>query len=253
MKTILALILAFMPLLTVTAGTRQQEAAKQLTIRERAEAQRILATFASRLEETLDVAEAINNLCAENWLIERLKSEDSPGILLLSGSRELALSNPVEYERYYLMIMRLAFVAGLYKTTLPEDDDCAICLPPAALRITREDQRLSALLGDGEDEPQIEDVAQLRALTDSLEKVFIATRDDLLRLKTEREDEFTKALSKIRRLSADAKLSAENCDDQCLGFPQGTRMLHADPLPFCITMANVEGRMKIVMFLIYSD
>lgn len=249
MKKVIAHLtsLAFLFLLSIPART--QSVGEQLTLRERREAQRLISTFVTRLEETMDWQEAMRGLVADDWLTNSLKDKNIDESALLGVPRELAENFPIDFQRFYLAFLRLGYLYILNCSSLPDDHEDDECWPPEVMQAERSDPRMAMLMsGDS----KIESVDQLREDTGTVEKLTALLQRPLIKLRSERGDDYWKAVSKVKRQSA-LKPSLENCAEGCYGFPAGTRLIGFTLMPFYVLMADVQGQMKIVAIVIYDD
>jgi hypothetical protein len=97
----------------------------------------------------------------------------------------------------------------------------------------------------------IKSLAQLRDVSATLERAGELTRKRLSSLSLNEKGAPNHADAKDE--SRVQNLSLSTVDANFYGYPKGTRVIHADLLPFCLTMIRSDGQLRILSVTVYTD
>ena len=114
-------VLILLVSLPAYAQTGKKMKAQKLTEAEIKEDERIFATFKKRLEETNDLRIALRGIPANNWF-RNLYIADVWGLTeIIPRNNSLVLKNINAYRQFYLNLLTVSRIIGLYSGTLTQD------------------------------------------------------------------------------------------------------------------------------------
>lgn len=236
-----------------------QEDSQQLTIKEQQESKRLLALFARRLDETMDVEQALQAVSVPDWfdrILRRTKKAEADEPFILGAAPSLLVQHEGEYRRAVLAFFNVSHLMLVYSATQPtdadEEPDYLNSLPPEAYQILRSNRwwaaQLQELNGETSDEEafKIETLVALQELSWTSERIA-----DILRMRLQSLDAQGKRLLRQQMTKNKREMNSEPhlhiCNEECGGLPDGTRTVLVDYLLFQLTFAQVGKEMKLVL------
>jgi hypothetical protein len=252
MKKVCSVVIAFALLLSFNRGAYSQSDEEKLTLREAGETQKIMRAFTERLEEKMDLVEALQGISADDWPFTLINGTGNEGADILGIKRDLALNNKVDYERFYGGLMSLLHLHSIYSFSQPKSENSGKDnVPSDVLQVLRTNRDFASAWEDGND-LTISNGIQLHEAAETVEKALPLMRAHVLKLKNERADDYWSTLVKLKK-RYNSKPSLDVCHGSCWGQPDGTRIIMVTSMPFYLALAMVRGQMKIIGLAPYSD
>lgn len=260
----------------------EQATGEKITPEEESEAREMAALFSRRWEETGDIGPLVKEFYVSDFA-DRLRHETNMFIIGELDEKLLNAETRDELQRYYIASTNFLYLFfRFYETSWPmqssEGGELDWKLMPAGvLKVLRGNPTLAAIMaeelneaqesddvnspereGNQPDAKKVKTLEQLKALDKALEEADALMRDYLSKLpKMLHRDEIE------RRSKSDSK-AQEEADDPAkpfatipgssfYGYPEGTRFICVNILPFHIDMIRDGRRLKVVSVYLLTD
>jgi hypothetical protein len=251
-------------LLLLPCGLHAQGSKKlrvqKLTTVEIKEAEKIFATFKKRLEETNDLRITLRGIPANNWF-RNLYIADMWGLdQLIPRKNSIVLKNLNAYRQFYLNLLTVSRIIGLYSGTLTQDkiedskEGSRVALSTILSKVPTYQKKSvefswATIEGDLKFNSNLKKVIQATRMFDTAIEVV---GKELSRLRRERPHDYQNTLQYIN-IYNDVAPSEVTCEDSCYGFKKGTNYLSKIEGGYVLTVGRVNHRIGILGVEIYSQ
>ena len=246
-------------LLCCMTSSFPQQTNKDITKEEEQEALRIARLFEKRMRQTRDISPLIEELFVQDFL-QRYRDYNKAEKIFAFRNKFSKQISEKDLMRFYVGFINLVYLSHVYYFShVPSTTYApAIGVPRAVIREVKECSFCAAVLGvdkqnnnDEGDEGYIS-AKQFIRYTKIMERLVLKFRPYMKR-SAEKTTAYKKSQEDFHRRFHTFEPWVIPCDDDCVGFPKGTRFIYVTVMPFQLQLVRYKGQMKVLIAYMYFD
>lgn len=251
-------------LLWVAGGVVAQSGTDGITPEEAKQVNQVARRFSERFRQTKDIGPITAELFVRDFIERSLKTNDSMWLFL---DPKFARSLPKrELRETYVLLTNWQYLSVLYtfsrhSSTSNNDVPLGESLPKEVFRVLRKNRTLRPLLDNPErdfsDEEEKEWVVdtrtELRSIKSTLDRGLPVLRREVIRSRAGRTQAWKETIDDFTSRFKYYKPWVTTCDDECYGYPKGTRIFIVNAEIFQLNMVKAGRNMRIVTAWFYYD
>lgn len=257
MKSVFSVLI----LLLSVASSFSQQTNKGITKEEEREALQVARLFEKRMNQTHDIAPLIKEFFVQDFL-QRHRDYSKEEWLLIFRKEVARKVSLRDLRRFYVAENNWVYLFSLYYYShhastddIPEDEFGD--MPPAVFREMKRSLFYELVSKDSKNNSKVFVEGGIRSVHFYSYLKLMERVVKIYRRYVKRGDEnsqaYRKSLIDWKNRFHTFEPQVSPCDDDCVGFPKGTRFIYVNVMPFQLQLVRYKGQMKILIAYMYFN